>query len=166
VCAFLVFAAKPCLAIPLLSGVDRLCRLASPFLSTPTHLLFPPFQSAQLRDRGEVFPPEDGLNLAKKLKEMWCYVCPDLVPNRIAVLAIVLKRVVFRCVAFCCLLGFCCLLAVAALPLCVPVYLQYPSANRRLPTSSDDAPPPPFRALTHRCSTNRLLTPSSCSLLH
>ena len=33
----------------------------------------------QLRDRGEQFPPEDGLMLAKKLKEMWCYVCPDLV---------------------------------------------------------------------------------------
>jgi len=33
----------------------------------------------QLRDRGEVFPADDALNIAKKVKEMFCYVCPDLV---------------------------------------------------------------------------------------
>jgi actin-related protein 3 len=33
----------------------------------------------QLRDRGENIPPEDSLNIAKKIKEAYCYVCPDLV---------------------------------------------------------------------------------------
>jgi len=37
------------------------------------------FVLQQLRDRGEQFPPEDGLTLAKKIKEMHCYVCPDMV---------------------------------------------------------------------------------------
>jgi len=37
------------------------------------------FVLQQLRERGEVFPPEDGLSIAKKIKEMYCYVCPDLV---------------------------------------------------------------------------------------
>jgi len=37
------------------------------------------FVLQQLRDRGEVMPPEDALNIAKKVKEMYCYVCPDLV---------------------------------------------------------------------------------------
>jgi actin-related protein 3 len=33
----------------------------------------------QLRDRGENFPADDALNIAKKIKEMFTYVCPDLV---------------------------------------------------------------------------------------
>jgi actin-related protein 3 len=37
------------------------------------------FVVQQLRDRGEELPPEDALNLAKRIKEMYCYVCPDLV---------------------------------------------------------------------------------------
>lgn len=37
------------------------------------------FVVQQLRDRGEELPPEDALTLAKKIKEMYCYVCPDLV---------------------------------------------------------------------------------------
>jgi actin-related protein 3 len=32
-----------------------------------------------LRDRGEPLPPDDAINVAKKIKEMYCYVCPDLV---------------------------------------------------------------------------------------
>lgn len=32
-----------------------------------------------LRDRGEPVPPDDALNVAKKIKEAYCYVCPDLV---------------------------------------------------------------------------------------
>jgi actin-related protein 3 len=37
------------------------------------------FVVQQLRDRGEDLPPEDALTLAKKIKEMYGYVCPDLV---------------------------------------------------------------------------------------
>jgi actin-related protein 3 len=37
------------------------------------------FVVQQLRDRGEELPPEDALTLAKRIKEMYCYVCPDLV---------------------------------------------------------------------------------------
>ena len=33
----------------------------------------------QMRDRGEPVPPEDALNIAKAVKERYCYVCPDLV---------------------------------------------------------------------------------------
>jgi len=33
----------------------------------------------QLRDRGENLPPDDALNIAKKIKESFCYVCPDIV---------------------------------------------------------------------------------------
>jgi len=33
----------------------------------------------QLRDRGENLPPDDALNIAKKIKESYCYVCPDIV---------------------------------------------------------------------------------------
>jgi len=33
----------------------------------------------QLRDRNEPVPPEDALNVAKKIKESYCYVCPDIV---------------------------------------------------------------------------------------
>lgn len=33
----------------------------------------------QLRDRGENVPPDDALNIAKKIKERYCYVCPNLV---------------------------------------------------------------------------------------
>jgi len=32
-----------------------------------------------LRDRGEQLPPQVALDVAKKIKEMYCYVCPDLV---------------------------------------------------------------------------------------
>ena len=32
-----------------------------------------------MRDRKEPIPPEDSLEVAKKVKEMFCYVCPDLV---------------------------------------------------------------------------------------
>jgi len=32
-----------------------------------------------LRDRNESFPPDDALLIAKKIKESYCYVCPDLV---------------------------------------------------------------------------------------
>lgn len=31
-----------------------------------------------MRDRKEPVPPEDSLEVAKKIKEMYCYVCPDL----------------------------------------------------------------------------------------
>jgi len=37
------------------------------------------FLLQQLRDRGENFPADDALNIAKRVKEMYCYVCPDLV---------------------------------------------------------------------------------------
>jgi len=33
----------------------------------------------QLRARNEMPPPEDALNIAKTIKERFCYVCPDLV---------------------------------------------------------------------------------------
>jgi len=33
----------------------------------------------QLRERGENLPPDDALNIAKTIKEKYCYVCPDLV---------------------------------------------------------------------------------------
>jgi len=33
----------------------------------------------QLRDRGEPLPPEDALPIAGRIKEQYCYVCPDLV---------------------------------------------------------------------------------------
>jgi len=33
----------------------------------------------QLRNRNEPIPPEDTLNVAKKIKESFCYVCPDVV---------------------------------------------------------------------------------------
>jgi len=33
----------------------------------------------QLRDRGENILPEDALMMAKKIKESYCYVCPDIV---------------------------------------------------------------------------------------
>jgi len=33
----------------------------------------------QLRDRGENLPPDEALNIAKKIKESYCYVCPDIV---------------------------------------------------------------------------------------
>lgn len=32
-----------------------------------------------LRQRGEPLPPDDALNIAKRIKEQYCYVCPDLV---------------------------------------------------------------------------------------
>jgi actin-related protein 3 len=41
------------------------------------------FMINQLRDRGEKLPPEDSLNVAKKIKEMYCYVCPDIVKEYI-----------------------------------------------------------------------------------
>lgn len=37
------------------------------------------FVQQQLRDRGEVLPAEDSMLIARKIKEMYCYVCPDLV---------------------------------------------------------------------------------------
>ncbi len=37
------------------------------------------FVVQQLRDRGEELPAEMALDLSKKIKEMYCYVCPDLV---------------------------------------------------------------------------------------
>jgi actin-related protein 3 len=33
----------------------------------------------ELRERGEYVPPEDSLNIAKHIKEAYCYVCPDIV---------------------------------------------------------------------------------------
>lgn len=33
----------------------------------------------QLRDRGEKLPADDALGVAKKIKEMYCYVCPNLI---------------------------------------------------------------------------------------
>ena len=37
------------------------------------------FVLQQLRERGEPIPPDDALNVAKIIKEKYCYVCPDLV---------------------------------------------------------------------------------------
>jgi len=37
------------------------------------------FVVQMLRDRGEQFPPDMALELAKQIKEQFCYVCPDLV---------------------------------------------------------------------------------------
>lgn len=37
------------------------------------------FVIQQLRDRGEPLPPDDALNVAKAIKETYCYVSPDLV---------------------------------------------------------------------------------------
>jgi actin-related protein 3 len=37
------------------------------------------FMLQQLRDRGEPIPPHDALNVAKMIKERYCYVCPDIV---------------------------------------------------------------------------------------
>ena len=37
------------------------------------------FIQRQMRDRGEPIPPEDSLNVAKAIKERFCYTCPDLV---------------------------------------------------------------------------------------
>lgn len=37
------------------------------------------FVVQQLRDRGENLPAEVGLDVAKKIKEQFCYVCPDIV---------------------------------------------------------------------------------------
>lgn len=37
------------------------------------------FVLQQLRDRGEVMPPEDSMLIARKIKEMFCYIAPDLV---------------------------------------------------------------------------------------
>jgi actin-related protein 3 len=37
------------------------------------------FVVQQLRDRGEELPPDSALDIAKKIKEMYCYVCPDIV---------------------------------------------------------------------------------------
>jgi len=37
------------------------------------------FIVSMLRDRNETFPPDDALTIAKKIKESYCYVCPDLV---------------------------------------------------------------------------------------
>jgi actin-related protein 3 len=37
------------------------------------------FVVQMLRDRGENFPAEDALQVAKKIKEQYCYVCPDIV---------------------------------------------------------------------------------------
>jgi hypothetical protein len=48
-----------------------------------THILYNTFLfpclALQLRDRGEALPPDDALNVAKAIKEQYCYVCPDLV---------------------------------------------------------------------------------------
>lgn len=37
------------------------------------------FVLQMLRDRGEPLNPDDALLVAKKIKEMYCYICPDLV---------------------------------------------------------------------------------------
>lgn len=37
------------------------------------------FMVQQLRDRGENLPPEAALEVANKIKESYCYVCPDIV---------------------------------------------------------------------------------------
>jgi len=37
------------------------------------------FVVQQLRDRGEPLPPQDALDVAKKIKESFCYIAPDLV---------------------------------------------------------------------------------------
>jgi len=37
------------------------------------------FMIQTLRERGENLPPDNALEVAKKIKEMFCYVCPDIV---------------------------------------------------------------------------------------
>lgn len=37
------------------------------------------FVQQQLRDRGEQMPPEDSMIIARKIKEMYSYVCPDII---------------------------------------------------------------------------------------
>ena len=37
------------------------------------------FVQKALRDRGEPVPPEESLEVAKRVKEMYSYVCPDIV---------------------------------------------------------------------------------------
>lgn len=37
------------------------------------------FMIQMLRDRGEPLPPESAIEVAKRIKESYCYVCPDLV---------------------------------------------------------------------------------------
>jgi len=37
------------------------------------------FIQNMLRERGENHPPEDSLVISRKIKEMYCYVCPDIV---------------------------------------------------------------------------------------
>ncbi|KNE66013.1 hypothetical protein AMAG_10290 [Allomyces macrogynus ATCC 38327] len=37
------------------------------------------FVQKLLRERGETIPPEDSLDVAKRIKEMYSYVCPDIV---------------------------------------------------------------------------------------
>ena len=37
------------------------------------------FVMSMLRDRKEPVPPEDIREVAKRIKEMHCYVCPDIV---------------------------------------------------------------------------------------
>lgn len=37
------------------------------------------FMVQQLRDRGEKLPPEAAIEVANKIKEQFCYVCPDIV---------------------------------------------------------------------------------------
>ena len=37
------------------------------------------FIQRQLRDRGEPVPPEDSLEVATRIKEMFCYVSQDIV---------------------------------------------------------------------------------------
>lgn len=37
------------------------------------------FMMQILRDRGEKLPPESAIEVAKQIKEQYCYVCPDLV---------------------------------------------------------------------------------------
>lgn len=37
------------------------------------------FMVQQFRDRGEALPPEAALEVANKIKEQYCYVCPDIV---------------------------------------------------------------------------------------
>jgi len=37
------------------------------------------FMINTLRERGEKLPPSESLNIARKIKESYCYICPDLV---------------------------------------------------------------------------------------
>jgi hypothetical protein len=32
-----------------------------------------------LQERGELLPPEDSLDISRKVKEMYCYTCSDIV---------------------------------------------------------------------------------------